>query len=192
MDSEPTASWCIRLCGRPAGGRPQLPELQPAEKHRQGDGRLPQDGAVQARFRRHHRRVAGRHRLHHRWKATTTWCCASAASARSRRPRASRWTSRPCPVIHKQSRCYPVCIDVSHPAGQFATWCPVAGAAPPWPPGADSHHDRGAPQPAGGAFRRPAAADSGAVPRPGRASCARSPRCSGRRSSNGREAFCIM
>ena len=30
------------------------------------------------------------------------------------------------------------------------------------------HHDRGAPQPAGGAFRRPAAADSGAVPRPGR------------------------
>ena len=28
-------------------------------------------------------------------EATTTWCCASAASARSRRPRASRWTSPP-------------------------------------------------------------------------------------------------
>ena len=29
------------------------------------------------------------------------------------------------PVIHKQSRCCPVCVDVSHPAGQFATWCPA-------------------------------------------------------------------
>ena len=49
------------------------------------------------------------------------------------------------PVIHKQSL-LPIC------SGR----------------GRRLHHDRGAPQPAGGAFRRPAAADPGAVPRPGR------------------------
>ena len=68
------------------------------------------------------------------------------------------------PVIHKQSRCCPICIDVSHPAGvarpgaqSLALRCSGRGRR--------LHHDRGAPQPAGGAFRRPAAADAGAVPR---------------------------
>ena len=54
--------------------------------------RIAQDGALQARLRGNHRRMAGRHRLHHRRRQPRTWCCANAASARSRRPRASRWT----------------------------------------------------------------------------------------------------
>ena len=94
------------------------------------------------------------------------------------------------PVIHKQSLLPSLRGRVpsgrrSRPGAQ--RWRCAAVAA-----GRRLHHDRGAPQPAGGAFRRPAAADSGAVPRRWSRSCARSPRCSGRRSSNGREAFCIM
>ena len=50
----------------------------------------------------------GRHRFPTLF-ATTTWCCASAASARSRRPRASRWTSLSSPCCARGQA--PVCID---------------------------------------------------------------------------------
>ena len=69
------------------------------------------------------------------------------------------------PVIHKQSL-LPICVDVSHPAGVRDLVPSLARAAVA--AGRRLHHDRGAPQPAGGAFRRPAAADPGAVSRPGR------------------------
>ena len=110
-----------RLRGRPAGGRPQLPELQPAEEDRRGDGRHPPDGAVQARLRRHYRRVARRHRLHHRSRQRPTWCSASAASAPSRRPRASRWTSRRC-RSSTSSRCTR-CASTCRIRPASATWC---------------------------------------------------------------------
>ena len=73
------------------------------------------------------------------------------------------------PVIHKQSL-YPVCIDVSHPAGQ-RDLVPSLGVCRR---GRRSRlaHDRGAPQPARGPVRRPPAADAGPVPRAYRRSCA--------------------
>ena len=139
------------LCGRPAGGRPQLPELQPAEEDRPGDALI--------RIR---------------------WCCTSAASPAPSPSGSPPPTTSPIdgndnvvlcergirtfetatrftldiaavPVIHKQSL-YPVCIDVSHPAGQ-RDLVPALGEGRR---GRRSRlaHDRGAPQPAGGAFRR--------------------------------------
>ena len=64
------------------------------------------------------------------------------------------------PVIHKQSL-YPVCIDVSHPAGQRDLVPSLAFAAVA--AGADSLIDRGAPQPALRPVRRPPAAHAHAV-----------------------------
>ena len=62
------------------------------------------------------------------WKATTTWCCASAACARSKRPRVFTLDISAVPVVHKQSL-YPVCVDVSHPAGVRDLVPPLAKAA---------------------------------------------------------------
>ena len=67
------------------------------------------------------------------------------------------------PVVHKQSL-YPICIDVSHPAGQRprAVACLRRRGR-----GLRLHHDRGASQPAQGPLRRPAAAHPRPVRRPG-------------------------
>ena len=94
------------------------------------------------------------------------------------------------PVIHKQSL-YPVCIDVSHPAGQRDLVPSLAYAAVA--AGRRLHHDRGASQPARGPLRRPAAADARPVRGAGRASCARSPPSSARRSCKPADPpFCRM
>ena len=66
------------------------------------------------------------------------------------------------PVIHKQSL-LPICVDVSHPAGVRDLVPSLARAAVAV--GADSIMIEVHPQPAGGPVRRPAAADSGPVPR---------------------------
>ena len=53
-------------------------------------------GHAQARLRRDDRGVADGRRVHRQLRATPTSSCASAASGRSRRTPATRWTSPPC------------------------------------------------------------------------------------------------
>ncbi len=66
------------------------------------------------------------------------------------------------PVVHKQSL-FPICIDVSHPAGQ-RDLVPSPGEGRGGG-GGRLADDRGSPQSAGGALRRSAAADARSVPR---------------------------
>lgn len=115
------------LRGRPAGERAQ-PEL-PVEENRPGHRRVAQDGAVQAQFRGHHRRMASRRHLTAEGSDNMVLC--NAASARSRRPRFTLDITA-IPVILKQSYCPVLCIDVYRRSARPGA---VARPSPPWQPG---------------------------------------------------------